>query len=57
MLGDGQKSKTWLLLANAADPTLLRNTVCFNLAWGRRLHQAASHVISIVTVNIEAAIF
>ena len=32
VLGDGQKSKTWLLLANAADPTLLRNTVCFNLA-------------------------
>lgn len=31
-LGDGQKSKTWLLLANAADPTLLRNTVSFNLA-------------------------
>ena len=32
VLGDGQKSKTWLLLANAADSTLLRNTISFNLA-------------------------
>lgn len=32
ILQDGQKTKTWLLIANAADPTLLRNTVSFNLA-------------------------
>ena len=32
VLGTGEKSKTWLLLANAADPTLLRNTISFNLA-------------------------
>lgn len=31
-LGTGEKSKTWLLLANAADPTLLRNTISYNLA-------------------------
>lgn len=32
LLGTGEKTKTWLLLANAADPTLLRNTVSFDLA-------------------------
>lgn len=32
ILQDGQKTKTWLLIANAADPTLLRNTISFDLA-------------------------
>ena len=32
LLQNGEKSKTWLLLANAADPTLLRNTISFKLA-------------------------
>ena len=32
LLGTGEKTKTWLLIANAADPSLLRNTVSFNLA-------------------------
>lgn len=31
LLGNGEKSKTWLLLANAADPTLLRNTISYKL--------------------------
>lgn len=32
ILQDGQKTKTWLLIANAADPALLRNTISFDLA-------------------------
>lgn len=32
LLGTGEKTKTWLLIANAADPTLLRNTISFKLA-------------------------
>ena len=32
LLGTGEKTKTWLLLANAADPTLLRNTLSYKLA-------------------------
>ena len=32
LLGTGEKTKTWLLLANAADPTLLRNTISYKLA-------------------------
>ena len=32
LLGTGEKTKTWLLIANAADPTLLRNTIPFKLA-------------------------
>ena len=32
LLGTGEKTKTWLLIANAADPTLLRNTISLKLA-------------------------
>ena len=32
LLGTGEKTKTWLLIANAADPTLLRNTISYKLA-------------------------
>lgn len=32
LLGTGEKTKTWLLIANAADPTLLRNTLALKLA-------------------------
>lgn len=32
LLGTAEKTKTWLLIANAADPTLLRNTISLKLA-------------------------
>ena len=32
LLGTGEKTKTWLLIANAGDPTLLRNTISYKLA-------------------------
>ena len=42
LLGGAQPAKTWILLANAADPTLLRNTLALKLAGELGIPYAAS---------------